>query len=192
MRSSGRSEGESTQLTITVSRQTFDILCESGVASDLDELSTKSRRGAACGRAGEEMDMRGIRYLAAVVAIIGLLTGSAVTAASAATSQGAAARAAAGVHLSGGTTAVTTAPGVASALLQNGIVPEAVLPGSEQVLYSKNGPAVRFAFPVTGGLVSSARSVATSTTPAGSCSATPRTGRRSRSASSPSTSPTVT
>ncbi len=98
--------------------------------------------------------MRGIRYLAAVVAIMGLLTGSAVTAASAATSQGAAARAAAGVHLSGGTTAVTTAPGVASALLQNGIVPEAVSPGSEQVLYSKNGPAVRFAFPVTGGLVS--------------------------------------
>ncbi len=98
--------------------------------------------------------MRGIRYLAAAVAIMGLLTGPAVTAASATTSQGAAARAVAGVHLRGGTTAVTTAPGVASALLQNGIVPRAIRPGSEQVLSDRNGPAVRFAFPVTGGLVS--------------------------------------
>jgi hypothetical protein len=97
--------------------------------------------------------MRGLRYLAATAAITGLLTGSAVTAASAATSQGAAAGAAAGVSLRGGTTAVTTAPGVASALLQNGIVPKAVWPGSERVLHGKNGLAVRFAFPVTGGLV---------------------------------------
>ena len=97
--------------------------------------------------------MRRLRYLAAAAAIAGLLTGSAVTAASAATSQGTEARAGAGVHLRGGTTAVTTAPGVASALLQHGIVPRATWPGSEQVLYGKNGPAVRFAFPVTGGLV---------------------------------------
>jgi hypothetical protein len=97
--------------------------------------------------------MRGLRYLAAAAAITGLLTGSAVTAASAATSQGAAAPDVAGVHLRGGTTAVTTAPGVASALLQNGIVPQAIWPGSERVLHGKNGPAVRFAFPVTGGLV---------------------------------------
>jgi len=97
--------------------------------------------------------MRGIRYLAAAAAITGLLTGSAVTAASAATSQGAAARGAAGLHLRGGTTAVTTAPGVASALLQHGIVPRATWPGSERVLYGKTGPAARFAFPVTGGLV---------------------------------------
>jgi hypothetical protein len=98
--------------------------------------------------------MRGLRYLAAAAAITGLLTGSAVTAASAATSQGATARAAAGVHLLGGTTAVTTAPGVASALLQRGIVPRAIWPASERVQCGKNGPAVRFAFPVTGGLVS--------------------------------------
>ena len=97
--------------------------------------------------------MRGLRYLAAAVAITGLLTGPAVTAASAATSQGAAARGAAGAHLRGGTTAVTTAPGVASALLQNGIVPQAIGPGRERVLHGKNGLAVRFAFPVTGGLV---------------------------------------
>jgi hypothetical protein len=97
--------------------------------------------------------MRGIRYLAAVAAITGLLTGPAVTAASAATSHGAAARGAAGVHLRGETTAVTTAPGVASALLQHGIVPQATWPGSERVLSGKTGPAVRFAFPVTGGVV---------------------------------------
>ena len=97
--------------------------------------------------------MRGLRYVAAAVAITGLLAGPAVTAASAATSQGAAARAAAGARLRGGTTAVTTAPGVASALLRHGIVPRATWPGSERVLYGKNGPAVRFAFPVTGGLV---------------------------------------
>ena len=97
--------------------------------------------------------MRGLRYLAATAAITGLLTGSGVTAASAATSQGAAAGAAAGVSLRGGTTAVTTAPGVAAVLLQNGIVPKAVWPGSERVLYGKKGPAARFAFPVTGGQV---------------------------------------
>jgi hypothetical protein len=97
--------------------------------------------------------MRGLRYLAAVVAVTGLLTGSAVTAASAATSQGAAPGGTAGVHLRSGTTAVTTAPGVASALLQNGIVPKAVWPGSERVLSGKNGPVVRFAFPVTAGRV---------------------------------------
>ena len=97
--------------------------------------------------------MRGLRYLAATVAITGLLTGSAVTAASAATSQGAAAGAAAGVSLRGGTTAVTTAPDVAAVLLRNGIVPKAIWPGSERVLYGKKGPAVRFAFPVTGGVV---------------------------------------
>jgi hypothetical protein len=97
--------------------------------------------------------MRGLRYLAAAAAITGLLTGSVVTAASAATSQGAAARGVAGVQLRGGTTAVTMAPGVAAALLQNGIVPRAIWPGSQRVLHGKNGPAVRFAFPVTGGLV---------------------------------------
>jgi len=96
--------------------------------------------------------MRGLRYLAAAVAITGLLAGPAITA-SAATSQGAAAWGVTGVHLRGGTTAVTTAPGVASALLRNGIVPQAIGPGSERVLHGKNGLAVRFAFPVTGGLV---------------------------------------
>src|SRR5690348_5994747 len=97
--------------------------------------------------------MRGIRYLAVIVAATGLLTGAAATSASAATSQDSAARAGSGVHLRSGTTAVSTAPGVASALLHNGIVPKAVRPGSERVLQGKNGPVVRFAFPVTGGRV---------------------------------------
>ena len=98
--------------------------------------------------------MRGFRYLAAATAVTGLLTGTAATAASAAPSQPVAARAAAGVHLRGGATAITTAPGIAAALLKNGIVPHATWPGRESVLSLKSGPAVRFTFPVTGGRVS--------------------------------------
>ena len=96
--------------------------------------------------------MRGFRHLAVVAAIVGL-TGSAAVAASAATSHGGA-QAAAGVHLRGGATAVTTAPGIAPALLKNGIVPLATAPGTESVVLPKSGPAVRFTFPVTGGSVS--------------------------------------
>jgi hypothetical protein len=55
------------------------------------------------------------------------------------------------VHLRGGATAVTTAPGIAPALLKNGIVPLATSPGTESVLFRKSGPAARFTFPVTGG-----------------------------------------
>ena len=97
--------------------------------------------------------MRGFRYLAAATAITGLMAGSAVTAASAATSQRGGAQAAAGVHLRGGATAVMTAPGVAPVLLKNGIVPLASWPGSQSVRFLNSGPAVRFAFPVTGGRV---------------------------------------
>ena len=82
--------------------------------------------------------MRRLKYLAAAVAVTGLLTGPAVTAASAATSQGAGAQAAAGVRLHGGTTAVTTAPGIASALIQHGIVPLATWPGSQSVLSGRS------------------------------------------------------
>jgi hypothetical protein len=94
--------------------------------------------------------MRGFKYLAVVAAIAGL-TGSAAVAASAATSHGGAQAAA--VHLRAGATAVTTAPGIAPALLKNGIVPLATAPGTESVLFPKSGPAARFAFPVTGGRV---------------------------------------
>ena len=102
--------------------------------------------------------MRRFKYLAAAIAMTGLLAGSAAaataTAASAATSQPAGAQAAAAVHLRGGATAVTTATGIAAALLKNGIVPLATWPGSQSVQAGKSGPAVRFAFPVTGGRVS--------------------------------------
>jgi hypothetical protein len=97
--------------------------------------------------------MRGFRYLAAATAITGLLAGSSATAASAATSQRAGAQAAAAVHLRGGVTAVTTAPGVAPTLLKHGIVPLATWPGRESARFLKSGPSVRFAFPVTGGRV---------------------------------------
>jgi hypothetical protein len=97
--------------------------------------------------------MRGFRYLAAVIAVAGLVTGSAATAASAAASQRTGAQAAGAVHLRGGATAVTTAPGIAPALLKNGIVPLATWPGTQSVLSATSGPAARFAFPVTGGTV---------------------------------------
>jgi hypothetical protein len=92
--------------------------------------------------------MRRFRYLAAAAAIAGL-AGGATTAASAATSHGA--QAGMAVHLRGGATAVTTAPGIAPAMLKNGIVPLATSPGTESVLFAKSGPAARFTFPVTGG-----------------------------------------
>jgi hypothetical protein len=96
--------------------------------------------------------MRGFRYLAAATAVTSLLAGSAATA-SAATAQPRGTRAAAAVHLRGGATAVTTAPGIAAALLKNGIVPLATPPGGQSVQIRRTGPAVRFAFPVTGGRV---------------------------------------
>jgi len=97
--------------------------------------------------------MRGFTYLAAVTALTGLLAGSAaVASASAATSQREG-RPTAAVSLTGGATTVTTAPGVAEALLGNGIVPLASWPASQSVQSVSGGPAVRFTFPVTGGHV---------------------------------------
>jgi hypothetical protein len=98
--------------------------------------------------------MRRFKYLAAVTALTGLLAGSATvayaSAASAATSQRAS-RATAAVSLTGGATTVTTAPGVAPALLSNGIVPLAIWPASQSVQPAAGGSAVRLRFPVTGG-----------------------------------------
>jgi hypothetical protein len=98
--------------------------------------------------------MRGFRHLAVVAAIVGLAGSAATaTAASAATSHGAGAQAAWAVHLTGKATTVTTAPGIAPALLKNGIVPLATAPGTQTVVVPKTGPAARFTFPVTGGSV---------------------------------------
>jgi hypothetical protein len=57
------------------------------------------------------------------------------------------------VWLTGGDTSVTTAPGIATALLSHGIVPLAVLPATEGASISSGNVAVRFTFPVTGGWV---------------------------------------
>jgi hypothetical protein len=92
--------------------------------------------------------MRVFRRLAVIAASAGLLLGPAAGIASAR------AHPAASVHLTGGTTTVTTANGIAVALFKNGIVPVATLPGREVVKYRHGQVGVKFAFPVTGGKVS--------------------------------------
>jgi hypothetical protein len=82
--------------------------------------------------------------LAVIAAAAGLLLGLAAGIASAG------AHPAYSVRLSGGTTAVTTSPGIAVALLKNGIVPLATRPGREVVKYRHGQVAVKFAFSVTG------------------------------------------
>jgi hypothetical protein len=61
------------------------------------------------------------------------------------------------VRLTGGDTSVTTAPGIAAALLGHGIVPIATLPGTEGAQIGRGGVAVRFTFPVTGGWLNAAQ-----------------------------------
>jgi len=61
------------------------------------------------------------------------------------------------VQLTGGDTSVTTAPGIAGALLGHGIVPIATLPGTEGARIGSGGVAVRFTFPVTGGWLNAAK-----------------------------------
>ncbi|MGO9216739.1 MAG: hypothetical protein ACLP5E_03035 [Streptosporangiaceae bacterium] len=92
--------------------------------------------------------MRVFRRLAVIAASAGLLLGPAAGIASAG------ARPAASVHLTGGSTKVTTANGIAVALFKNGIVPVATLPGREVVKYGGGQVGVKFTFPVTGGKVS--------------------------------------
>jgi len=61
------------------------------------------------------------------------------------------------VRLTGGDTSVTTAPGIAGALLGHGIVPIATPPGTEGARAGSGGVAVRFTFPVTGGWLNAAK-----------------------------------
>ncbi len=61
------------------------------------------------------------------------------------------------VRLTGGDTSVTTAPGIAAALLGHGIVPLATLPGTQGAQIGGGGVAVRFTFPVTGGWLNAAQ-----------------------------------
>jgi hypothetical protein len=94
--------------------------------------------------------MRAFKRVAAVSMAAGLFfgVGGAVTASAATTTPHRSQ-----VWLTGGDTSVTTAPGIAAALLSHGIVPLAVLPGTEGASISGSNVAVRFTFPVTGGWV---------------------------------------
>ena len=59
----------------------------------------------------------------------------------------------AGTALKGGTTTVTTGPGIAKTLLRNGILPVATAPGRQGFGFGRGGLTVSFSFPVTGGAV---------------------------------------
>jgi hypothetical protein len=107
------------------------------------------------GRGQKGPDMRTFRQLAAATMTAGILAVTGASAASAATAHPSApAGQAAAVALRGGHTTVTTAPGIAAALLSNGIIPIATLPGTEGASIGQAGVVVRFGFPVTGGQVS--------------------------------------
>jgi hypothetical protein len=88
------------------------------------------------------------------VAVVALLTGLVAAPVAGAASASAATKAPASssqVWLKGGETSVTTAPGIAAALIGHGITPSAVKPATAWVV--KGGSAVQFNFPVTGGWV---------------------------------------
>jgi hypothetical protein len=98
--------------------------------------------------------MRVFKRVATVAMAAGLFAGAAGAASAAAATQ--APKSASQVWLTGGDTSVTTAPGIAAALLGHGIVPLATLPGTEGAKVSSSGVAVRFTFPVTGGWLNAA------------------------------------
>jgi hypothetical protein len=93
-----------------------------------------------------EHQMRAFMRIAAVTAAAGLFLAPAVGAASAAATNPKPHL----THVLGGSTHVTTAPGIAHALLANGIVPIATSPATSSLTAGGN---LRFAFPVTSGSV---------------------------------------
>lgn len=93
--------------------------------------------------------MRMFKRVAAVAMVAGLFAGAGGAASAAAATR--APESAPQVWLTGGATSVTTAPGIAAALLGHGIVPLATLPGTQGAQIGASGVAVRFTFPVTGG-----------------------------------------
>lgn len=99
--------------------------------------------------------MRVLKRVAAMAMVAGLFAGPVAGAASA--SAATQSPRASQVWLTGGDTSVTTAPGIAAALLGHGIVPIATLPGTEGAQIGANGIAVRFTFPVTGGWLNPAK-----------------------------------
>jgi hypothetical protein len=98
--------------------------------------------------------MRVFKRVATVAMVAGLVAGAAGATSAAAATQ--APKSASQVWLTGGDTSVTTAPGIAAALLGHGIVPLATLPGTEGAEVGSSGVAVKFTFPVTGGWLNAA------------------------------------
>jgi hypothetical protein len=98
--------------------------------------------------------MRVFKRVAAVAMAAGLFAGLAGAGSAAAATRSP--QGAPHVWLTGGDTSVTTAPGIAAALLGHGIVPIATLPGTEGAQIGSSGVSVRFTFPVTGGWLNAA------------------------------------
>lgn len=121
--------------------------------------------------------MRILRRAAAVAMMAGLLAGPAAGAAASAATR-APEQAAAQVRLTGGDTSVTTAPGIAAALLGHGIVPIATLPGTAGAALGSSGVSVRFTFPVTGGSLNLAQLTGTIRHQGGILFIAPATGRQ--------------
>lgn len=97
--------------------------------------------------------MRTFQRLATAITAAALLTLSVAAAAPAATAHQPAGHATK-VQVRGGHTTVTTAPGIAAALIGHHIVPSAIPPGTEHVRHTHSGVVVKFRFPITGGRVS--------------------------------------
>ena len=97
--------------------------------------------------------MRTFRKWAVAVTAAGVVLATGAGAATAAASSSAPSRHDGSVVLRAGQTTVWTAPGIAAALLGNGIVPIATLPGTAGAAIGRTSAAVRFQFPVTGGSV---------------------------------------
>jgi hypothetical protein len=100
--------------------------------------------------------MRALLRIAAVATATGLLLAPVTAVASASASHPAATHATT-VHLRGGTTSLTTVPGLAAVLLGDSIVTFATAPGTESLLGSTSNPQIKFSFPVTGGRVNPSR-----------------------------------
>lgn len=97
--------------------------------------------------------MRMFKRAAVIATMAGLVIGPVM----ASTASASAGTRPAQVRLTGGGTSVTTAPGIAGALLRHGIVPIATLPGTEGARVGSGGVAVRFTFPVSGGWLNAAK-----------------------------------
>ena len=120
--------------------------------------------------------MRALRRFVVVAGVAGLFLAPITGAASASAARSGAPERL--VRLTGGNTSVTTAPGIAAALLAHGIVPVATLPGTEGAQIGTGGVTVRFTFPVTGGWLNTSQLSATIEHQGGILFLAPATGRQ--------------